>query len=275
MAQKAIIQPGTGKTFMMGRRRPVARGPRFRLRNYLLQALPPPPASCDYSAKAQSVLSQVYLNDSLGDCVIAAIAHLIGVLTANATGTPRIFTDAEIIALYGEIGGYDPNIPSTDQGCDEVTALNWLQNYGAPTGSNQCAGWMTVDATNPIEVRQAVWLFENLVYAIDLPDAWINPMPSASGFTWDVAGPPDPDNGHSFLSVKYDNLGCYNDTWAMEGLVTDAANAAYGVQSAGGMLYTVLSPESIISAAQKAPNGFAWASLVADFDAMGGNVSKS
>ena len=43
------------------------------------------------------------------------------------------------------IGGYDPNAPfvpgpdgpynPTDRGCDEQTALNYWQNYGAPAGS--------------------------------------------------------------------------------------------------------------------------------------------
>ena len=268
-----ILTP-SGKTLMLGRRRPVARGPRFRLANYLLQTIPPPPSSADYSTKASAALSQVYLNDQLGDCVIAAIAHLLGIFSANAQEPPIVLTDAEIIALYGQIGGYDPNNPATDQGCDEVTALNWWQEYGAPTGKNQIAGWMQVDGTNPVEVRTALWLFENLFFGVDLPDAWVQPAPQESGFTWDIAGGSDPNNGHAFVGVAYDAKGILIDTWGMEGTITDAAIARYTAQAEGGALYTVLSSESIISAALKAPNGFGWASLVADFNSMGGDVKN-
>lgn len=254
-----------------GRKRPVARFPQLRLKNYLTRGLPQPPQEVSYARAAMASLSNIYDNDRLGDCVIAGMAHVVGVLTGNA-GTAYLYTDDEIIALYSAIGGYVPGDPNTDQGCDEQTALGYWENNGAPAGSHQIAGWLAVDATNATEVRTAMWLFENLYFGMELPDAWINPIPSASGFTWDVAGDPDPNNGHCVVGVGYDPRGVTIATWGMTGLLTDAAIARYAAQPAQGELYTVVSQDGLISATGKTPAGFDWSQLIADFDSMGGSV---
>jgi hypothetical protein len=97
-------------------------------------------------------------------------------------------------------------------------------------------------------------------------------MPSAPGFVWDAAGPPDPENGHCVVGVGYNNKGVTIATWGMTGLMTDHAIAKYATPDAGGELYTVVSQDAIDKASQKAPNGFDWSQLLADFDSMGGNV---
>jgi len=272
MPIKTIHHPTSKRTVRLGRKRPVARGPRFSLHNYLMRSIPPPPATSNYAKDASSALSNIYENDKLGDCVIAGIGHVVGVLTANA-GTPFVYTDAQIIALYSAIGGYVPGDPSTDQGCDEVTALNYWENNGAPAGKHKIAGWLGVNAADPTEYRTALWLFENLYFGLELPDAWINPMPAASGFVWDAAGAPDPHNGHCVVGVGYTAQGVTIDSWGMIGLITDAAIAKYATSRAHGDLYTVVSQDAINKATQKAPSGFDWSQLIADFDSMGGNVS--
>lgn len=272
MAIKTIQHPRTGRTVRFGRKRPVARCPRLKLKNYLMRGMPAPPASCDYTPSALSALSNIYDNDTLGDCVIAGMAHIVGVLTGNAGPSPFIYSNDQIIALYSAIGGYVPGDPATDQGCDEQTALNYWENNGAPAGSHKIAGWLAVDASDPTEYRTALWLFENLYFGIELPDQWVNPMPSASGFVWDLAGPADPKNGHCVAGVAYNAEGVTIDTWGMTGLITDGAIAHYAVQASGGELYTVVSQDGLTQATQTAPNGFDWSQLVADFDSMGGNV---
>jgi len=260
------------RRFKMGRTRPVARCPRFSLRNYLMKSLPVPPASCDYSSKASTALSEMYLNNTLGDCVIAGIGHVVGVLTGGA-GKQYIYTTEQITKLYSAIGGYVPGHPNTDNGCDEQTALNYWQHNGAPAGSNRIAGWISVNGSDPEEYRTALWLFENLYFGLELPDKWVSPMPNAPGFTWDVAGPPVPDNGHCIVGVGYSNKGVNICTWGMLGLLTDAAIAKYATKTGEGELYTVVSQDAINKAAAKAPNGFDWSQLVADFDSMGGTIS--
>jgi len=242
--------------------------------------MPAPPASCDYTKPAATALAEIYDNDALGDCVIAGMAHVAGVLTGNSGTEPFLYSDNQIIGLYSAIGGYVPGDPATDQGCDEQTALNYWENNGAlppnstiKSGAHKIAGWMAVDSTDEDECRTAMWLFENLYFGMELPDAWINPAPSASGFTWDVAGASDPNNGHCVVGVGYTSAGIVIDTWGMTGLMTNAAVAKYPNQASNGELYTVVSMDPINKVTQKAPNGFDWSQLVADFDSMGGNVT--
>jgi hypothetical protein len=261
------VQRGNA-AFKLGRRRPASNRPKLILNRYLdLSVLPTPPASVDYSPKAEAALARMYLNDQLGDCVIACMAHLVGTFLGNA-GQTYILSPAQIVALYSAIGGYIPGHPSTDNGCDEVTALAYWKATGAPAGLNKIAGWVSVDATNPAEYRAALWLFENLFFGVELPDAWVNPFPSSSGFVWDVAGEPDPDNGHCFPGVGYTAEGIKIDTWGMLGTVTTAAVEEYAFTAGSGELYTVLSPEIILKASQKAPNGFDLAQLQADLAAV-------
>lgn len=318
MALKILTQPNTGKTFRMGRKRSVARGPRLSLRNYLIAGQEPtPPPSGTYATAAAVSLSNIYENDTLGDCVIAAMGHMEGIMTGNANPPPLIFTNQQIINLYSEIGGYIPGDPSTDQGCDEVTALNTWMSKGliAPTAKavlqgahnppkpapappkpdphhppkpapkppapapapvaapqHQIAGWLAVDPANAV---LALWLFENLMFGVELPDAWISPFPSASGFVWDVAGNPDPDNGHAFCGTSWSPTGIGIATWGMEGTITNAAIAKYAAAQGEGALYTAISQDALNSATEKAPNGFDFAQLMADFQAIGSTVQLS
>jgi hypothetical protein len=255
--------------FKLGRKRPIARGPRFALKNYMKQSLPAPPEYVDYAPKAGPPLAQMYLNDTLGDCVIACMGHIEGVFAGNAGGPQMILPSKEIISLYSAIGGYVPGNPATDQGCDEQTALNYWAQKGLSGGKNKIAAWLSVDGGNPVEVRTALWLFENVMFGMELPDKWITPFPSKSGFTWDAAGAADPNNGHCVAGVGYKPSGVEIATWGMLGTITNAAIAKYATTPDQGELYTVISQDAIAKATAKAPNGFDWSQLIADFDSMG------
>ena len=254
----------------LGRRRPVARGPRLKLTNYLRGTLPPAPATADYSPKAQPALSNVYLNDQLGDCVVAGAYHVVATATGNA-GQLFTATDAQIIRDYSAIGGYVPGDPESDQGCDEPTALNyWVQN-GFANGTRPL-GWVAVDATNRDELMAAMYLFENLYFGAELPDAWIKPFPSANGFKWDEAGPPVPDNGHCVIGVGYTQEGVTIDSWGLLGWLTWGALAKYFTPAANGAAYVLLTPDQLARGQKRAPNGVDWSALIQDFDAIGGHV---
>ena len=254
--------------FKLGRTRPPERR-KICLHDYRTTApLPTPPVSCDYASKASEPLAKVYLNDSLGDCVIAGPAHLVGVFTGNAGNPPFEFTDDQITALYSAIGGYVPGDESTDNGCDERTMFAYWQSNGMPDGANRIAGWVSIDGTSQVRTQTALWLFENLVFGVELPDAWVSSMPSASGFVWDVAGDPNPNNGHCFVGVGFNEQGVQIDSWGMIGTITWAAIAKYATTTGSGELYSVLSPEIIASATSKAPAGFDWAHLQADFQGL-------
>lgn len=271
MSVKTIT--ANGRTFSFGRRRPVARRPALSLKNYILPGITPP-VSTNYAALAASALAQMYENDQLGDCVIAAVEHVKGVMVANQPATPPIFADPQTTAFYSAACGYVPGKPNTDQGCDIQTVIDyWIAN-GAPVGTTpKPIGSLSIDPTNQNEIQTAIWLFQNILPGIELPDAWVNPFPSASGFTWDVAGAPDPENGHCPPFIDYGPAGPVVSTWGMTGIITWAAVAKYCVASAGGEAHTVISQDTLNSASGLAPNGLNWAQMVADFNALGGNVA--
>ena len=266
MPVKTITHPITGKTFKLGRNIPIAKGPRLSLHNYLLQTLPTPPETVEYTTAASSALKQMYGNDILGDCVIAFLAHLEGVLTGNATGTPVIVPETEVISYYSAIGNYVPGDPSTDNGCDEQTALNYCQQNGLPMSNNRIY-WMAVNGHRLQEVRTAMWLFENVMFGVSLPDAWITPFPSANGFVWGKAGAPDPNNGHCFGGFGYTPEYTQISTWGMVGNLSNGALEKYTTEG-GGELYTILSLDMIQKATQKAPNGFDFSQLLADIQSI-------
>src|SRR5580700_6494353 len=259
MAIKTVTRPD-GRTARFGRRKPAALREIAKLSSFAA-TLPTPPPSTNYAAKAASVLSQMYENDQLGDCVPAGLAHVDGVLISNQPATAPILTNAQINTIY-ESCGYVPGNPNTDNGCEVLQTIDWWMENPLPGGTKP-VGVLSVDPTNQNEVMLAIWLFGNLIIGIDLPDAWITPFPSANGFTWDVAGPPDESNGHCPVGVDYNAAGVVISTWAMTGTMTWAANAKYAVPGANGNAFVCLSQAMLIKAQAKAPNGLNWAQLIA------------
>jgi hypothetical protein len=214
----------------------------------------------------------MFLNDQLGDCTAAGAFHVAGMLSANA-GTPIGFTDDQVQAFYRATTGYDPSDPSTDQGADEQTVLSYWQQHGLlADGSHRINGWAHINSANRQQAMTAVWLFENLYFGVELPDAWVNPMPSVPGFVWDVAGEPNPDNGHCFIATGYSDAGVRICTWGMTGLMTWAAVAKYASVAASGELYAVFGRDAISTATGRAPNGFDATQLSADLQAIGHSI---
>lgn len=272
---KQLVHPETGSRLSFGRNKPKARYPRLSLKAYLAKALPNPPPLWNWQRLAKNSLSQMYLNDSLGDCVIAATGHAEGVFTGNANnGNPIILTNDQIISLYSAIGGYDPSKTQpdgsnpTDNGCDIQTALSYWGTKGLISGQHEIQGYLAVNPSDMIELQLAIFLFENLIFGLELPDNWISPFPEFSGFVWDVAGSGDPNNGHCILGFGFNHLGINVSTWAMEGLMTYAAISKYCSDVNQGEVFTVISQDSINKAIARAPNGFNWNQLLRDFNSI-------
>lgn len=279
MPVKTLVHPATGQTVKLGRNRSAITKPQLKFRDYFEKEVPAAP-DCNYAAKASTALSEMYGNDIYGDCVIACAGHLFGVFNENAGAGTSLFSSEEIVEEYG-VCGYVPGDPSTDNGCDVVAVLGSIQQNGMkghhnPNGNDKVkrvhhiSGWLSVNGANKDEVRQALYLGENLIFGIELPDRWISPFPSSSGFTWDVEGEPDPENGHCVIGVSTNSIGVGIGTWGMVGTMTYAAVAKYTAESVGGELYVTFSKESLNRAQQKTPAGFDFASLEADLKALAG-----
>ena len=255
--------------FKFGRIRPKARPPMLRLGNYLLRtATPPPPAMEDWSQKALPGLEMILANDTLGDCTSAGAGHIMDVFYGN-TGLARTASETDAIAFYSKSTGYVPGDPSTDQGGDEVTVLNvWRDKGYFADGSGKIAGYVSVNPTDPVEVKTGLFLFGNLYFGVELPDAWVNPMPQQGGFVWGVAGPPNPNQGHCFVGTGYSAQSVHINSWGMFGNMPFDSVAKYASAAAGGALYAVLGPDWISAATGKSPSGFALGELQSDLASL-------
>ena len=264
-----IHDPHLNRTVKLGRKRPIAVGPRLFFKNYRIHRIPLHADACDFRKPALPSLYRLFLNDKIGDCVVAAGYHVVGVVTGNA-GNLFIPSYDQIIKDYSAIGGYVPGDTTTDQGCDEVTALNYWCDHGFANGTKGL-GWLEVDPSNKEEIHAAQYLFENLFIAIELPWEWIEPFPRP-GFKWDAVGPAIPGNGHAIMGLGYNPAGVIVNSWGMMGTLTWAAIKKYCSARNGGSLYTMVTPDQLTKGATKAPNGMRWEIILDDFKMMGGVV---
>jgi hypothetical protein len=205
---------GNGKRVKFGRIEPRVRARALSLAAYTAD-LPSPPPSVPFPV---GYMIPMYLNNQLGDCVIAWLLHLIGLTTLLGRKSEVLFADSDAIRLYSAIGGYVPGNPSTDNGCVISDALNYAVNPGvsdAAGGSHQLAGWVYVNGQEMTAVQEAIWLFGHLTIGFGVPDSWINAFQGDGNDVWDV-GPgvaPNPENGHCIGFVGYDTQGVWAITW--------------------------------------------------------------
>ena len=160
-------------------------GRTFRLENYV--QLPAAPEIVDWTVKVSEY--GMLCNDRLSCCLIAALFHLIMQQRATAGLSVVVPTDAEAIAAYSAVLGYDPaqtdaagNNP-TDQGGDWLTVLNYARQIGVQFGgiTHKITAFAGVPLHNPAKYASAQWLFGGTADGVMLPasaqgaDYWTAP----------------------------------------------------------------------------------------------------
>lgn len=275
MPLKTVFAPSLGRDVAFGcKLKPAGHtfGPRDRLK-LLTTSLPAPPAEFDYwTPAADPVERNVEGNDQIGDCVIAWILHSLGLVQyAACNGPPFAATLTQAVQLYSAIGGYVPGNPWTDNGCDPTVALDYLVRTGYPDGT-KVLGWLPVDGSDVATIQLFLWLNAFVGTAMAMPDAWLASMPRADGFVWDTAGPADPNNGHMICVTGRARGGWLVNTWALRGLITDAAGAKYGSSANQGQFYVAITDALVNRVSGLVPAGFDWPTAVGFWDAMGGKL---
>jgi hypothetical protein len=181
----------------------------LRLGKYLAPNLPAPPVSVDWFKGKTSF--GMMLNDTLGDCTIAGVAHAIQVWSLN-TGIERTITDARVLFLYEKWDGYNPADPSTDQGGEELRVLNLWKKYGA--GGVALKSYVDPNVLNFTEIKRSIQLFGGVYIGVQLP------LSAQNQPIWTVV----PDNGtgstvpgswggHCVFVAAYDEEGLTCITW--------------------------------------------------------------
>ena len=234
---------------------------------------PNPPAMLDYLTAALPGLGTMLANgpdptappqikdSGVGICVIASDLHLCSLRSWNAGGS-YVPSVADALAVYCPLTGYMLGDPSTDQGTDPSALIQYRLGQGAtapvsyPDGSMLVAA-IPVDATNKAALQQALWMGVGLFSWAELPNAWESE--EDGGDTWDAAGAPNPQSGHGFPEVSYDDDGMPIDTWGEVQppiKLTYAGAAQYLVPGAGGGCFVLLDADCISKASGLAPSGF-------------------
>ena len=259
------MTPGTPVFRKLGKLAPRIDARTLKFENYLdPKALPPEPRGVQWSkwGKAWGMM----LNDSLGDCVIAAGGHGTQVLTAaESNGTNEITVpDAAILKGYEDVGGYKPNQPATDNGCVILDFLNYWRNTGL--GGYKIGAFVQVNYHDHYQMRLAQALFGGVFLGIQLPltaqtqiDAgqWWGYVKGAG-----ANGVPGSWGGHGIWAPDFDMAYKVPSmtiiTWSALQKLTYPFVDAYTDEA-----WAILAP-FWFNANQVAPNGFNMAALQAD-----------
>ena len=241
-----------------------------------VNAAPIAPPSVDYWTAAAAALDTMLANGpdpsappqiadtGVGDCVNAADQHGAAERACNA-GAPCVPTCADALAEYAADAGFDiNNVQSSDQGTDPTAMIAWRLGPPAqpyPDGSVLVAA-PPVCASNVEALQQAVWLAVGCLGWLSMPDGCESE--EDAGDTWDVCGPPNPQNGHGVWIVDYDaTKGFRICTWGEMIWATPAFMARYFVPSAGGGCVAMIDGNCINRLTGLAPSGLDLSTLQA------------
>jgi hypothetical protein len=231
----------------------------LRFSHYLKAGLAPAPAEVTYEQKVTAW--PMMLNDTEGDCTIAAAGHMIEDWTANANPPPVVVPDPDIQSAYNAVDG------GVDQGADMLTVLKYWRSAGI--GGHGIAAFAQLDLPSVPELEQSVFLFGASYIGLSLPNfvvnasdmlavPWVVPPGGATGP--DAA--PNPASGHCVPVLGYDAQNLYVVTWGTVKAMGRDFYAAYTDEA-----YAVLSPDWI-SPGGTAPAGFDMTQLQADLLAV-------
>lgn len=218
-----------------------------------------PPDTADWS-KTTGPLGMM-VNDSLGDCTIAAVGHQVQTWS-GANGTPAIAPDDVVVGYYSKWDGYVQGDPSTDNGGVELDVLNrWRQEKFSFNGfDHSILAFTEVNPKNHTHVRAAAAFFGGAYIGVALPLT----AQGQSEWVLKIGAPSDQSTpgswgGHAVCVIGYDANGVYVITWGQVMFVSWAFWDAYVDEC-----YCLVSGTDWAEAGNKAPSGMDLATLQAD-----------
>lgn len=171
-------------TYRLGRQPNDPRKPRLRWNEYQVAA-PTPPPSADWVSQVKSW--PMSLNDSIGDCTAAGAGHIAQLVNWYGRGQDAPVSDADVLAMYEAISGYNPADPSTDVGATLQDALNYWRKSGV--GGNTITAFAQLDPQNLDLVRDCISLFGAVYCGLNVPQSAMDQIHAGQPWTL-VAGSP-------------------------------------------------------------------------------------
>ncbi len=149
------------------------------------------------------------LNDRIGDCTCAAAANLIESWSANASSEVSP-TDAQVLAAYSAVSGYDPATGANDNGADLLTVCEYWSATGI--AGNKVLAYAEIRTGDLETLKQAVHLFGGAYIGLNLPASAERQF--AANQPWDVTLELWPNvGGHCVPVLAYDAQWLYVPTW--------------------------------------------------------------
>lgn len=228
-----------------------------------LRDLAPPPAEVDYT-KGMPADFGMMANDSLGDCTCAAFYHARQVWSYNTTGYGITESAPDVIALYEQACGYNPNDPATDNGGAEQDVLAFLLNTGAPVdnpsaGRDKILAYLEIDYRNLDDLKRCIYDCGIAYIGIDVPASVMDNADDPS-IAWDVIGNQESQGGHAIVLVGYNADFFYCISWGKKYKITPAFLTAHLEEA-----YAIASPDWI-EATGKTPLGMTVEDLEAQME---------
>lgn len=176
---------------------PESTHPRVKLVSHLVaKNLPPTPPVVDYASRVRSW--PMYLNNQIGDCTAAGIAHTIQAWTAYGRGLVTLPNSA-VLRLY-EAFGYVPGDPSTDRGVVEQDMLHYVMKNGV--GGHKILAYAQVNHKDPDELKAALHLFGSVYMGAQMPQSAM--LQTDASQPWTVQGGSQIEGGHCFTLQRWD-----------------------------------------------------------------------
>lgn len=200
-------------------------------------------------------------NDVYGDCVEAAYAHFMQIATTRAGGTVYSPAESDALTAYTAMTGFNPAVPSTDNGTDMLTACNYWQDTGM--AGLEIDAFLAVSPLSAGDVQDAVAYYGGLYAGFQLPLS----AQSQTGSEWTVTTGPDAAagswGGHCVPIVGYAPGVYYCITWGAIQSMTAGFFETYCDEA-----FCLLAHEWI-GASGDSPSGLAWGLLQADLANLG------
>ena len=184
-------------TMKLGRAGVVHLPARRRMAELMAAKLPAPLDAVDNTGGVTGW--GMMLNDRLGCCTVAGLAHSLQVVTRNAQTTMLTPSDGIVLAGYESLCGYVPAQPATDLGGVETSILMQVGIDGF--AGQVLSGWASPDPADLQAVKQCISLFGCVYMGAELPmsaqnqDVWQTVRGDGDGGVW---------GGHCMVAVAYD-----------------------------------------------------------------------
>lgn len=236
--------------------------PKLRFGSYFKSAaLPTIPTTFGHYGLIPATGWLMLENDQLSCCTISGAMHAVMMWNAIA-GRKARFTNLDTIDDYSDACGYVRGNPATDTGGDMVSVASYWRNVGmrdCTATRHKIAAYLQIEPGNLDHIDAACYLFGAVGLGVALSDSAETQFDA--GQPWHII-PNDPPSDYHFVPyVGRDATYRKVVTWGALQEVSDDWLRA-NLQE----VVAYISTEDMIN--QRSPEGFAYADLQADLNAI-------